>query len=79
MLEPRYGPIQSIYILLRHADTTALHAVHAIRTVRIYNDHYGSDILTAFKDAKGYARPVDSYVPPVPFEKELLRLILIKF
>lgn len=72
MLEPRHGPIRSIFIRLRHASPTEPLPVLALRAVRVSNDIYGSDVISAYEAAKGYTRPINSCMPPVPVDHELV-------
>lgn len=71
-MEPRHGPIRSIYIRLRHAQQKTTNDIHALRAVRVSNDLYGSDVLSAYEADKGYTRPVNPEIPPVPVDEELL-------
>lgn len=73
MLEPRHGPIRSIFIGLRHADLDVPLPVLALRAVRVSNDLYGSDVISAFETAKGFTRPVLSDASPVPVDLELIK------
>ena len=72
MLEPRHGPIRSIFIRLKNSSPDTSQKILALRAVRISNDLYGSDVISAYEAAKGYTRPVNSEVPPVPVDAELL-------
>lgn len=72
MLEPRHGPIRSIFIRLRHAFPGEFPQSLAIHAVRISNDLYGSDVISAFEAAKGYSRPINPDVPPAPVDAEML-------
>lgn len=72
MLEARHGPIRSIFIRLCHANPTTSAKILAIRAVRVSNDLYGSDVVSAFEAAKGHTRPVLSTDSPVPLDPELL-------
>lgn len=72
MLEPRHGPIRFTFIRLRHASPETLVQVLALRSVRVSNDLYISDVISAYEAAKGYTRPIHPYVSPVPVDRELL-------
>lgn len=72
MLEPRHGPIRSIYLRLRHASPNASTRVLALRDVRISKYLYGSDVISSFEAAKGFTSPVKPDVLPIPVDAELL-------
>lgn len=72
MLEPLHGPIRSIFIRLRHSQPDMPLPVLALRSVRIYNDLHGPDVVSAFEAAKWFTCPVLPEIPPLPVDSEIL-------
>ena len=70
MIEPRHGIIRAIYLRLCQANPDVPSNVSAIQSIRVSNDLYGNDTVSAFELAKGFSRPVDgkSSVHPIPTE-----------
>lgn len=70
-IEPRHGTIRSIFLRLKSADSKTSDSLHAIRSIRISNDLYGSDTLSAFEMAKGYSKPLVANQRPIQVDAEL--------
>lgn len=64
-IEPIHGAICLLFLRLQHASPTSSDAILAVRAARISNDLYGSDIMSAYEAANGFARP------PAPGEKAI--------
>lgn len=52
--------------------TTFLKTVVAVHSVRISNDLYVSDVISAYEAAKGDTLPINPHTRPVPVDTELL-------
>lgn len=74
MLEPRHGLTRSIFIRLHHASLETPLPVLALHAVRVSNDLYWSNVVCAYKAAKGYTHPVHTELPSVPEDTDLLEL-----
>lgn len=72
MFEPRHGPTRSMFISLRHENPQISLPFLAIRAIRVSNDLYGSDIISAYEPAKGLMRPINLDNPPFPVDDEIL-------
>ena len=70
-IDPRHGVIRSIFLKLKHAEPDVSDELHAIRSVRMSNDLYGTDTLSAYEMAKGYTKPVIAGQLPIAVDDEL--------
>ena len=67
MIEPRHGVIRSIYMRIR--DQSISPKIAAIEAIKISNDLYGNDVMSAFEIAKGFSRPIcNQSIKPVDNE-----------
>lgn len=73
ILEPRHSTVRSIFLRARHTERNISDPVHDLSAVRISNDLYGTDVISAFEAEKGYRRPVQPDMPPVTVDSELLQ------
>ena len=46
-IEPRHRTIRSIFLGLKNAEPSVSDALHSVRAIRISNDLYGSETLSA--------------------------------
>lgn len=70
-IEPRYCIIRSIFLRLKHSEPNVSDYLHAVRAIRISNDLYRSDTLSAYEMAKGYTKPLSVGQKPIPVDDEL--------
>ena len=70
-IEPRHGTIRSIFLRLKNSDVNVSDELHAIRAIRISNDLYGSDTLSAYEMAKGFSKPLIVDQRPIPIDDSL--------
>lgn len=70
-IDPRHGTIRSIFLRLKSAEPQKPDRLHTIRAIRISNDLYGSDTLSAFEMKKGFSKPLISSQRPIPVDEEL--------
>lgn len=70
-IEPRHSTIRSIFLRLKSASPSTSDALHAIRAIRISNDLYGLDKMSAFEMAKGFSKPLMINQKPIPVDDEL--------
>lgn len=70
-IEPRNRTIRSMFLRLKNAEPDLSDNLHAIRAIRISNDLYGSDTLSAYEMAKGFTKPLCVDQKPRPVDEEL--------
>lgn len=72
-IEPKHRVIRSIFLQLKSSAPTKSPTLLALSAVRISNDLYGSDTLSAFEMAKGYTKPISSDSSCAPVHEEIIR------
>ena len=73
VIESKHRIIRDIYLRLRSAtDENNTSALLVVQALRISNDLYGSDVMSAQELAKGYTRPLAADKFPVPIPDEIL-------
>lgn len=70
-IDPRHVTIRSIFLHLKIAEPEVSDATNAVRAIRISNDLYGSDTLSAYEMAKGFSKPLLADQRPLPVDKSL--------
>lgn len=71
MKEPRYGTTRSIFSTMKLCFPGRVDAVIVIRVVKISNDSYSSDVLSAFEGAKKFCGPIFADSSPAMIEDKL--------
>lgn len=60
VLESKHRIIRDVYLRLKHANGSKPHPVLVVEAIRISNDLYGNDVMSAHELAKRYTRPLSA-------------------
>lgn len=72
ILEPKHRIIRNIFSRLRDSNPEADARMLAFSAVRISNDMYGSDTLSAFEMCRGITKPIAKFISPVAIPQNLI-------
>lgn len=64
LLEPKHGVIRSNFYSLKSASLLSDVKLLSVTAVRILNELYGSDTLSALEIVEGFSKPIDNFFPP---------------
>ena len=73
VLESKHRVIRDIFLRLSDHQENTNEGLLIQQAIRISNDLYGNDVLSAHELAKGYTRPIDKKVVPSLIPDELLK------
>lgn len=68
----RYRIIRSIFLRLQNASSSSTDAILAVRATRIFNDLFGSDMISDYAAANSFALPPAAGKKTIPVDDGLL-------
>lgn len=70
-IEPRHRTMRSILLRSKHSEPDVTDSLYTVREIRISNDLYGSDTLSAYEMAMGFYKPLSIDQKPIPVDEKL--------